>query len=119
VTVAHGAIHAFLAVAAGAFGAHGLQGVLDDYGLRIWHTAAAYHLSHALALVLLGALERLYQTRLRLAHCCFGAGILLFSGSLYALALSGVKVLGAVTPLGGAAFLAGWLAVAWAGWKRR
>jgi uncharacterized membrane protein YgdD (TMEM256/DUF423 family) len=118
-TIVHGALQAFLAIVAGAFGAHGLEKVLDEYGLKIWHTAAAYHLSHALALVLLGILERQYQTKLPISHWGFGLGILLFSGSLYVLALSGQKWLGAITPLGGLAFLVGWLALAYSAWKFR
>ncbi len=116
-TIPHGALHAFLAVAAGAFGAHGLQRVLDEYGLRIWQTAANYHATHALALVLLGLFERQLQKKLPLSHYAFGVGIWLFSGSLYLLALTGAKWLGAVTPLGGSAFLLGWLSFAWAGWR--
>lgn len=118
-TIVHGSLHAFFAVLAGAFGAHGLQHILDDYGMKIWQTAATYHISHALALLLLGLFERQLQARLRFAHSCFGAGILLFSGSLYALALSGVKALGMITPLGGTLFLLGWMGFAWAGWKHR
>lgn len=116
-TIAHGALQAFFAVIAGAFGAHGLKNLLDEYGLQIWHTAAFYHLTHALALVILGLFERQLQTKLNIPHYAFGLGIFLFSGSLYALALSGVKWLGAITPLGGTAFLVGWLALAWTAWK--
>jgi uncharacterized membrane protein YgdD (TMEM256/DUF423 family) len=111
--IRHGAIHAFLAVAAGAFGAHGLQQVLDDYSLKVWQTAATYQLAHALALILLGVLEEQRRIRLNFAHAAFGIGIVIFSGSLYALALSGVKTLGMITPLGGLAFLAGWASLAW------
>jgi uncharacterized membrane protein YgdD (TMEM256/DUF423 family) len=116
-TIAHGAIQAFLAVLAGAFGAHGLQKILDEYSLRIWQTGVTYHLAHAIAMVLLGIFERQLQQRLNIPHLAFGLGILFFSGSLYLLALTGVKWLGAITPLGGTAFLIGWLAFAWAGWK--
>lgn len=116
-TIAHGALLAFLAVITGAFGAHALEKMLDGYGLKIWHTAVTYHMTHALALVLLGLFERQMSARYPLAHWSFVIGIFLFSGSLYALALSGVKTLGAITPFGGAAFLIGWLAFAWAGWK--
>jgi len=116
-TIAHGALQAFLAVLAGAFGAHGLKNILGEPELRIWQTGVTYHLAHALALVMLGILEKQMQTKLNLPHYAFGIGILLFSGSLYALALSGMKVLGAITPLGGTAFLIGWLALAWVGWK--
>jgi uncharacterized membrane protein YgdD (TMEM256/DUF423 family) len=112
-TVAHGSLQAFLAVLLGAFGAHGLQQRLDEYHLKVWQTGVTYHLTHALALVLLGVIEKQNASRLRTTHALFGAGILLFSGSLYALALTGNKALGMITPLGGAAFLAGWLALAW------
>lgn len=117
-TIAHGALHAFLAVAAGAFGAHGLKNILDEYSLGVWQTATHYHLAHAMALVLLGLFEK-QATKQKAAHIAFGAGILIFSGSLYALALTGLKVLGAITPLGGLAFLVGWLLFARAGWKNR
>jgi len=119
VTLPTGAIFAFLAVLTGAFGAHGLENSLDDYSLKIWHTAVTYHMTHALALVLLGIFEKQSGTRIRVATWSFGIGIFLFSGSLYALSLSGVKILGAITPIGGAAFLLGWLSFAWAGWKKR
>ena len=89
-TLRHGAAQAFLAVVAGAFAAHGLEHVLDEYGRRIWQTGVTYHLSHALALVALSAVEMQRGAPLRIPHWCFGIGIVLFSGSLYALALSGV-----------------------------
>lgn len=116
-TLTHGALHAFLAVAAGAFGAHGLEKRLDEYGLRIWQTAATYHMTHALALILLALAERQFQRAFPAAHAAFGIGILLFSGSLYLLALTGQRWLGAITPLGGTAFLIGWATLAWVGWK--
>ncbi|MBK9383380.1 MAG: DUF423 domain-containing protein [Planctomycetes bacterium] len=103
----------FLAVAAGAFGAHALRERLPSDLLEIWNTAAHYHLVHALALGLCAWLGETRGGALpRWAGRCFTVGLLLFSGSLYALALSGVRGLGAVTPLGGLAFLAGWLCVA-------
>lgn len=114
-TIRHGAIHAFLAVLAGAFGAHGLQRVLDETHLRTWQTGVTYHLAHALALVLVGTLEELRGRALSGAHLAFGVGIPLFSGSLYALAVTDVRALGMITPLGGLSFLAGWLALAWRG----
>lgn len=116
-TIAHGALQAFLAVITGAFGAHALEARFGAYELKIWHTAVTYHFGHALALVLLGLFERQMGFRFPISHWAFGVGILLFSGSLYALALSGVKILGAVTPLGGLAFLTGWIAFAWVAWK--
>lgn len=108
-------ILAFLGVALGAFGAHALSERFGDYEKGVWQTAVHYHLIHALALFAFGVA----YTNLPLPNAigwCFAVGILLFSGSLYALALSGVKVLGAVTPLGGVAFLAGWVLVARAGY---
>jgi uncharacterized membrane protein YgdD (TMEM256/DUF423 family) len=108
-----GALFAFLAVLAGAFGAHGLQHILDEPALKVWQTGVTYHLAHALALVLVGVIEAQRKEKLRTATWAFGAGIVLFSGSLYALALSGVKMLGIITPFGGTAFLIGWAALAW------
>jgi uncharacterized membrane protein YgdD (TMEM256/DUF423 family) len=118
VTILHGALQAFLAVAAGAFGAHGLKNVLDAYSLQVWETAAHYQLAHALALVLLGVFEK-QSGKQKAVHALFGVGIILFSGSLYALSLSGVKQLGMITPLGGLCFLLGWLLLARAGYKNR
>ncbi len=104
--VAAGAINAAIAVAAGAFAAHGLRSRLDARAFEVFETGARYHMYHALAMVLCGVLA---MTR---PGWTFQAGIVLFSGSLYALALTDVKVLGAITPLGGLAFLAGWIWVA-------
>ncbi|HYQ18713.1 MAG TPA: DUF423 domain-containing protein [Polyangiaceae bacterium] len=112
-------ISGFLAVALGAFGAHGLQSRLEGVAdgakrLSWWQTAAHYHLVHALALALVAfALTRAPQARF--AGVAFCVGTLLFSGSLYAMALGGPRVLGAVTPLGGLAYLVGWAIVAWCG----
>jgi uncharacterized membrane protein YgdD (TMEM256/DUF423 family) len=110
-----GALSAALAVITGAFAAHGLRGHIDAAGLAIWETASRYQMVHALALVAVGlASERLRGRVLAAAGVCFLLGTLLFSGSLYALVLSGVRGLGAVTPIGGVAFIAGWLCLAWA-----
>jgi uncharacterized membrane protein YgdD (TMEM256/DUF423 family) len=110
-----GAIAAFLAVTLGAFGAHGLRGRLSPDMLAVFETGVRYHMYHALALILVGLLMGRWNGWLiHTAGWCFIAGILLFSGSLYALALSGVTILGAVTPLGGLAFLAGWACLAFA-----
>jgi len=108
-------INGFLAVALGAFGAHGLKNRLADAPdvarrLGWWETAAHYHLLHALALAILAlACDRLPQRWLGRAGTAMLVGIVLFSGSLYLMALSGVTALGAVTPIGGAALLAGWV----------
>jgi uncharacterized membrane protein YgdD (TMEM256/DUF423 family) len=104
--VAVGAINAALAVAAGAFAAHGLRERLEARSLEVFETAARYHMYHALAMIL----AALVATQgARIAGWIFQAGIVVFSGSLYALALTDVKILGAITPLGGVAFLAGWV----------
>lgn len=103
--VAAGAINAGLAVAAGAFAAHGLKERLAARSLEIFETAARYHMYHALAMILAAlVVAKGAQT----AGWLFQAGIVVFSGSLYALALTDIKVLGAITPLGGLAFLVGW-----------
>ena len=105
-----GALFAFLAVGLGAFGAHALKARLPADALAVWQTAVLYHGWHALALVGAGAvlLQRPGASGVTCAAWLFCAGIILFSGSLYALALTGVKGLGAVTPFGGLAFLVGW-----------
>jgi len=116
--IALGAVYGFLAVALGAFGAHALKSRLTAEAQAIWHTAVEYHLAHALALLVVGALAlQRPAPALNLAAAAFAAGVLLFSGSLYVLALSGVRAWGAVTPLGGALFLVGWAALAWAALK--
>jgi uncharacterized membrane protein YgdD (TMEM256/DUF423 family) len=101
----------FLAVALGAFGAHGLRARLGMGGIELWKTAALYHLVHAAALLAVAlAADRLRAGR---AVCwMFAIGMVIFSGSLYLLALTGRSWLGAVTPFGGAAFMAGWLTLA-------
>jgi uncharacterized membrane protein YgdD (TMEM256/DUF423 family) len=106
----------FLAVALGAFGAHALKERLSGDMTAVWETAVQYHAWHALAMFGLGLLMLHWPERadLRLASWLLLGGIVLFSGSLYALALSGVRGLGAVTPIGGVLFLAGWLVLAWA-----
>jgi uncharacterized membrane protein YgdD (TMEM256/DUF423 family) len=99
----------FLGVALGAFGAHALRGTLEaNHTTEIWKTAVLYHFNHALALLVLAALPTLN----RVAGSLFVAGIVIFSGSLYLLALTNVKWLGAITPLGGLCFLAGWVSLA-------
>jgi uncharacterized membrane protein YgdD (TMEM256/DUF423 family) len=114
-----------LAVALGAFGAHGLKAKLaglEDGPARLawWSTAADYHLAHSLLLVLVGLLAlqvRAPGAPLRVAGIAALLGVLLFSGSLYTMTLTGIRALGAVTPLGGLAFLVAWAAVAYAGWR--
>jgi uncharacterized membrane protein YgdD (TMEM256/DUF423 family) len=112
------ALLAGLAVMAGAFGTHALTGQVPPERMATFETAARYQMYHALALWGVGAvLARQNDRRMRLAGMLFGAGILLFCGSLYALVLTDLSWLGAVTPLGGLAFIAGWLVLAWALWR--
>ncbi|GED33651.1 MULTISPECIES: DUF423 domain-containing protein [Brevibacillus] len=114
-----GSISGFLSVAFGAFGAHALKEKLDEYSLGIFHTGVTYQTTHALALVLVALLLKWYPgaAGLSWAGWCFFVGTIVFSGSLYALALSGVKVLGAITPIGGVLFLIGWALLAIHAWK--
>ncbi len=115
-----GAVSAFVAVAAGAFGAHGLRDRLTPEMLAVFETGARYQFYHALALIAVAWAARTFPGRAsRVAGWLFAIGTLVFSGSLYALALTGVRALGAITPIGGAAFLAGWVCLAWAGWRSR
>jgi uncharacterized membrane protein YgdD (TMEM256/DUF423 family) len=104
----------FLGVALGAFGAHALEARLSPDMLAVFETGARYHMYHVLALMAAAWLWSRWPSRIfATAGWLFVAGILVFSGSLYLLALTGVRALGAVTPLGGLAFLAGWLCLAW------
>lgn len=113
-----GAISAFIAVAAGAFGAHSLTGMVTPERLVVWETAARYQMYHALGLLVVAYLAGQKSAGpARITGWLFVAGTLLFSGSLYALTLTGVTILGAITPLGGLAFLAGWLILAWSVWR--
>lgn len=110
-----GAAYGFLAVALGAFGAHALKQRLSVEMLAVWRTGVEYHFYHALALILLGLIVRQMPSPiLNAGGACFAVGVLLFSGSLYALALSDIRILGAITPLGGLLFLAGWVLLGYA-----
>lgn len=113
--LAIGAISAFVAVAAGAFGAHGLKNRLSPDMLAVFETGVRYQMYHAFALVVAAwAQTRWPGTLAATSGWFFIAGTVLFSGSLYLLSLTGLRWLGAITPLGGLAFLAGWLCLAWA-----
>lgn len=118
--VSLGAFFAFLAVGLGAFGAHALKARLSPDMLAIFETGVRYQMYHALALVGLGLWAALNPEAKSVHKTAglFALGILIFSGSLYILSLSGVRAWGAVTPLGGLCFLGGWLHWAWLGWKR-
>jgi len=113
------ALFLFAAVGLGAFGAHALKSRLAPDMMAIYQTAVQYHFFHALGLLAVGILllQRPVGGVLAAAAWLLVVGIVLFSGSLYLLALTGVRGLGAVAPVGGAAFLAAWAAVAWAAWR--
>jgi uncharacterized membrane protein YgdD (TMEM256/DUF423 family) len=110
-----GAGFAFLGVALGAFGAHALQERVDAHELDVYKTATQYLTTHAFALILFG----LFQSKKAWPGWCFLFGIVIFSGSLYALVFSGIKILGAITPAGGLLFMAGWAGFALEAGKRR
>lgn len=112
-TLTFAAIYGGLAVCLGAFGAHALSSYLSERMQTIWHTAEQYQFYHALALLALGLLMRTGMTgaALTTAAWCFIIGTLVFSGSLYWLAGSGVKILGAITPIGGVLLIIGWIAL--------
>jgi uncharacterized membrane protein YgdD (TMEM256/DUF423 family) len=113
-----GAINAALAVIMGAFGAHGLRARVDAALLETWATASLYHFHHALALLLVGVLAKQFgSTGIVVAGWTLFGGMLVFSGSLYLLVLSGQRWLGAVTPIGGTAMIVGWMMLAWALWR--
>jgi uncharacterized membrane protein YgdD (TMEM256/DUF423 family) len=113
-----GAVLGAIGVAAGAFGAHAMRTRVAPEMLVVFETGVRYHLVHVLALLAAGwAAARWRSPAATAAGWLFVAGILLFSGSLYALALTGVRALGLVTPVGGGAFILGWIALAWAAWR--
>lgn len=117
--IATAAILMFIGVAAGAFGAHGLKQMLSADMLAIWQTAVSYQMVHGLGMLALGImLQQQDNALLRKAAWAMLAGVVIFSGSLYALALTGVRILGAITPIGGVAFLAAWAMLAWAAIRR-
>ena len=112
--VVTGCVCAALGVAAGAFGAHMLKGLLDPPMLAAYDTATRYQMYHAFGIALSGFAVRVSQdARVAVAGYLFLAGIFLFSGSLYGVSLLGVRWLGAITPLGGVAFILGWSLLAW------
>ena len=115
-----GSLSAFLGVALGAFGAHGLKARVTPEMLSVWQTGVQYHLVHAIGLLLVGLLCQLLPDAalLRAAGWLLLLGTALFSGSLYMMVLSGVRGLGMITPLGGVAFLLGWLLLAAAVWRQ-
>lgn len=113
-----GSVSAFLGVGLGAFAAHALKSRLDTGLLAIFEVGVRYQMYHALALLAVAwAYTRWPGATVSASGWLFVAGTVLFSGSLYALSLSGARWLGAITPFGGLAFLAGWLCLAWAAWR--
>ena len=107
-----GAISGFLVVILGAFGAHGLKDILDEYGKSIYEKAVLYHMFHTMVLLVLGLIEKIQpELQLSLAGWVFIFGIILFSGSLYVLAVTGIKSLGMITPIGGVFFIIGWVSL--------
>lgn len=114
-----GSISGFLSVALGAFGAHGLKERLDAYSLGVFQTGVTYQTTHALAIILVALLLKWYPdaSLLNWSGWCFVFGTLIFSGSLYTLALSGIKAFGAITPIGGVLFLIGWALLAIHAWR--
>jgi uncharacterized membrane protein YgdD (TMEM256/DUF423 family) len=114
-----GSVSAFLSVAAGAFGAHALKAILEPSRLAVYETAAKYQMYHAFALLIVAwQIHETSDPRLTQAGWLFCSGIVLFSGSLYVVALTDLTWAGAMTPLGGVAFLSGWAILAWTGWRR-
>lgn len=114
-----GAINAFLTVALGAFGAHGLKGKITEDMLTVYQTGVQYHMFHSLGLIAVGILGGKLASTTMVAWSGWAllVGIILFSGSLYALSLSGIRVLGAITPIGGVSFLVGWALLAIAAYR--
>ncbi len=114
------AISGFLAVTLGAFGAHGLKTSLTPAMMDVYQTAVFYHFIHTLVLLLVAVLMQLkwgQSTALQVSAWALVAGLLIFSGSLYTLSVTGIKVLGAITPIGGIAFIIAWLTLFWAAFK--
>lgn len=114
-----GSINMLIAVGLGAFGAHGLQGKLTERMIEIYQTGVQYHMIHAIAILIIAVVaDRLgYPAMLSWAGWAMFLGIIFFSGSLYVLSISGVKVLGAITPIGGVFFMVGWVLLALSAFK--
>jgi len=113
-----GSLSAFVAVALGAFAAHGLKGRLPSELLDAFEVGVRYQMFHALALLAVAwAWSRWPRTEITVAGWLFLAGFLLFSGSLYLMALTGVRWIGIITPIGGLALIVGWLSLAWGVWQ--
>lgn len=118
--MAWGAVFMALSVAIGAFGAHMLEGKITADEMAIYETGVHYHMIHGIAVIITGLAAGLFGESRKLfwAGVLFSAGIIIFSGSLYVLSLSGIKWLGAITPIGGVSFIAGWLILMSSAWNR-
>jgi uncharacterized membrane protein YgdD (TMEM256/DUF423 family) len=113
-----GSVMAFFAVALGAFAAHGLKPRLSSEMLAVFEVGVRYHMYHALALLAVAwACARWPDSRAHIAGWAFLFGIIIFSGSLYVLSTTGIRWIGAITPIGGVAFLIGWILLVWAVWR--
>ena len=107
--IIYGSLFSFLAIVIGAFGAHGLKNILDDYGKEIFQKGVFYHFIHAISLILIAIISNQYNgINLSVSAYSFIFGIIIFSGSLYVLAITNIKWFGAITPIGGIAFIIGW-----------
>lgn len=114
-----GCLSAGLAVAAGAFGAHMLKSMLEPSMLTVFETAVRYQMYHAIGMVAAGLAGRAFdRAQVARAGWCFAAGTVLFCGSLYGVSLLGIRWLGAITPIGGLAFITGWSLFGWSVWRR-
>lgn len=118
--IALGSLFAALAVAAGAFGAHMLKAILDPPMLAVFETAARYQIYHALGMIAVGLAGQVFGCpQVARAGWCFATGIFLFCGSLYGVSLLGIRWLGAMTPIGGLAFITGWSLFGWYVWPEK
>ena len=107
--IIYGSIFSLLAIVLGAFGAHGLKNVLDDYGKEIYNKAVFYHFIHAISILIVAILQNQFDNiNLSLSVYLFISGIIIFSGSLYLLSITNIRWLGSITPLGGFSFIIGW-----------
>ena len=107
--IIYGSLFSLLAIVLGAFGAHGLKNVLDDYGKEIYNKAVFYHFIHAISILIVAILQNQFDNiNLSLSVYLFISGIIIFSGSLYLLSITNIRWLGSITPLGGFSFIIGW-----------
>ncbi len=114
VIISLGSFNAALAIAFGAFAAHGLEGHIDERSIQVFNTAADFHFWHAIGLIVVGLIAKtLSNTNFTLVVWIMTLGILLFCGSLYILSVTGIRWLGAITPFGGISFMIAWLLLAW------